>query len=666
MIRLWTGILLALIMFWAGAARAQDFGATHTKVTLQAEGISIAPGKPFLMALHMVPEAGWHTYWQNPGDSGLSTHIEWTLPDGFKAGEIRYPTPHKVPFGPLMNYGYGTANSLLVEITPPADLAQGTVIPIGATVNWLVCDDEICVPEDARFSLELAVASGAANGDYTILFADAKEALPIAAPWPVSYVREGGRFTLSLDLPAGAALVKEAWFYPHADGVILYAAKQTLSREGDRLLLSMDAGENLQGGLVTGVLSLKVDGSPHEQGFLISAGKGVVVQDMGFLLALGFAFLGGLILNLMPCVFPVLSLKALSLAKSGGDERHARQSGIYYTLGVLLSFGAIAAVLLGLRAAGAELGWGYQLQTPWVVALLALVIFTVGLNLMGLFEFGGRFVGIGDHLTHGQGRLPALATGVLAAVVATPCTAPFMATALGYAFTQSAPVAAMIFLTLGFGLALPFLLIAMVPSLRGWLPRPGAWMESFRQFLAFPMFFTALWLIWVVGIQRGLNGAVLVMGACGLIAFAVWAGRKWRIVGAGLLLMAFYSLTYLEEPQAAPEYEDFSVEKVAEFRAKGDGVFVYFTASWCITCKVNEHIALENDRVQAVFQDQDIRILRGDWTNRDGRITRELARHGRSGVPLYIFYPKGGGDAMILPQILTPDIVIGILTGEGK
>ncbi|RME62021.1 MAG: hypothetical protein D6782_13040, partial [Alphaproteobacteria bacterium] len=376
------------------------------------------------------------------------------------------------------------------------------------------------------------------------------------------------------------------------------------------------------------------------------------------------------------------SLKALALAKMGGDERQARASGVFYMLGVLVSFAVVAGLLIGVRALGEDVGWGFQLQQPLIVGLLAYLMFAIGLNLMGAFDVGGGMMALGDRLIRGEGRMAAFMTGVLASVVATPCTAPFMAAALGFALVQPAPVAMAIFLGLGFGLALPYLLVAWVPWLRRHMPRPGAWMESFRQFLAFPMFATALWLVWVVGQQGGQGAMVLVLGGLVLLTFALWAWRRgaarppgrsrhaWRLAALAGATFAVLSAAQADvrarlhaTAPAALESQAFSPERLAALRAQGQPVFVYFTAAWCITCKVNERLALETQTVKDAMVRHGVRVLKADWTNRDATIAAALRQYGRSGVPLYLYFPPGG-PAVVLPQVLTPGAVIDAIAGN--
>ncbi len=687
--RLWSLSIAVVALLMAIGGEGASAQERHAQVRLIPEQAIIAPGQTVTFALHMAPDPGWHTYWSNPGDAGIVTSIDWTLPEGFTVGDLRFPTPEKVPQGPLMNYGYGDPVSLLVDLTVPDSGVVGADIAIAAHVNWLVCDDKICVPEDQGFSLSLPVGEAAmVNSQYSALFAAARAALPQASPWPAqfSWSAEDG-FALKLDFGTDGLDLSDVWFFPDQDGLIAYAAEQDWTLKDNGLLLAVAAGGAAPGGEISGVLKLRAKDAGEAQGYQFTAtraaeplgrggGAAIGVQPMSLGLALAFALLGGLILNLMPCVFPVLSLKALALAKMSGQERQARASGLFYTFGVLASFALIATILLAVRGLGAQVGWGFQLQSPLVVAALAYLMMLIGMNLLGVYQVGGGMMAWGDRLIRGEGRAASFLTGVLAAVVATPCTAPFMAAALGFALVQPAAVAMTVFLGLGLGLALPYLLLAYWPRLRQFLPRPGAWMERFKQFMAFPMFATALWLLWVIGQQGGTAAVMMVLAGLLAIGFALWAwqagetaakGRArhlWRLCATAAIALALFGAIQanfnarLASTQPAVLAADrFTPQRLAQLRAAQQPVFVYFTAAWCITCKVNERLALETEQVKRAFKVQGVQVLKADWTNRDADIARTLRQYGRSGIPLYLYFAPGA-DAEILPQILTPGLII--------
>lgn len=679
-----------------GVAAANPVQNEHTRAELVSEVKLIAPGTPFWVALRLTPQDGWHTYWRNPGDSGLPTTIRWNMPEGFTAGDIVWPSPEAVPYGPLMNYGYSGEAILLAQITPPENLAVGEQISLSAFAEWLVCE-EICIPEEATLDLSVSVAEtaevepAAAN-----LFSTARAALPRVAPWPVAYAIDRGRLLLRLS-GAGGELgsLQSVRFFPHQEQLIdNVAAQAAISSDGD-LYVSVGNVDGAPDEILSGVLHVGSATDRAPLAFAIVASQAsfstpegllepTLELGLSFSAALLFAFLGGLLLNLMPCVFPILSLKALALVGAAGEtQTHKRAEGLAYSFGVILSFLAVAAILLALRSGGALIGWGFQLQSPIFIASMAIVLMVVGLSLSGFMVLGGGIMGFGQNLSTKQGHAGAFFTGVLATVVATPCTAPFMAPAIGFALTQSTAEALGIFASLGVGMALPFLLISFVPGFGKLLPKPGAWMDTFKQFLAFPIYATMVWLVWVLGRQTGIDGAAALLIALLLVPFVIWLWPRTRgsapvgkALAVALILASCVSIVALVRfsdaqygsqefaAQADPAWETYSAAKLAEYRASDLPVFVNFTAAWCVTCLANEQVALNVDSVQALFRDRGIKYLKGDWTRRDPQITAALSRFGRSGVPLYLFYPAGSESAVrILPQILTPGVILEALGG---
>jgi len=679
----------------------------HTDLEVFAHADGLAAGEPVRLALRFTPTPGWHTYWVNYGDSGKPPNFRWTLPDGWEVARPLYPVPERIPVGPLMNYGYERPASLIVEMTPPADYAGGSV-PVALEAHWLVCE-EICIPERGELFFTLDPEQVGREPAARKVLLEAEAALPSQAPWPVSAAMDDEDFRLSVELPAQEAkLVETAYFFPHQEGVLDYAVEQRLNRTASGLSLTVPRpGYPMDAERVSGVLVIE-NAAGREEGFRLSAslaksaalaaatggagllgfdgGAGGGALSMSLFTAVIFALLGGMFLNLMPCVFPVLSLKAFSLIKAhGAGEAAARRDGLAYTAGILASFGLVGGALIALRGAGAEIGWGFQLQSPAIITGLALLLFVVGLNLTGLFELPSRLSGLGQGLTERSGLSGAFFTGVLATVVATPCTAPLMAPALGFAIFQPAPVAIAIFLSLGLGLALPYLLVSMSPAVRRLLPRPGPWMLRLRQFLAFPMFLTATWLVWVLALQAGANAVALALTLMVAIGFFIWlwgmaagGGRRLRSVAAVMTIVLLGGLfqfgqgairTTGSAGKASQDQADASLaermgvepwspSRLADLRAEGRPVFVYFTAAWCITCKVNERVAMDDAEVISHIRENDIAVLEADWTNHNETIARELARFGRSGVPLYLFYPAGGEEAVLLPQVLTPSNMI--------
>lgn len=679
-------------------APAYAMEAPETGLRLFAPQASVAPGQSLDLAFEFDVKPGWHLYWKNPGDTGLAPAVRWSGTPGLEQTPLAFPTPQTFSFAGFTNYGYLRPFTLLSSAKIPADVSGK--VTINAALEWLACDDKICVPESGKTSITLNVEPAASPqaGKADPFFASAREALPLAADWPGKAAIDGEVLRAQFEVPFTQADVAIVQFFPETPSVIVYEAAQSVSwpREGV-IEISVPAQMMALESDIAGVLKVTPAGNGPAQGYGVAATSvapaallaneagGGVVSSLGLGVTLPeafvFALLGGILLNLMPCVFPVLSLKALALAQSGGDEKAAKTEGWFYTAGILGSFGALAGALLALRAAGSQLGWGFQLQSPIVVAILALVMFLIGLNLLGAFEFSGRFAGIGQSWLDKQtGAVQSFATGVLATVVATPCTAPLMAAALSFAITQPPVLAMAVFLALGFGLALPFLLLTYWPWLRRRLPRPGAWMDTFKQALAFPMFLTMLWLLWVLSNQGGAEAIILTLGAALLIGFSIWAFKRGTLSGGngariysvfaiGALVVSAlalwqvdYSQTLADAVPATLNEEVFSEARLAQLVEEGEPVFVYFTADWCITCKANERLALKTADVKAAFEQSDVTILKADWTRRDASIARVLETFGRAGVPLYLYYAPGAGTVpQELPQILRPGLLIDLV-----
>ena len=674
-------VLLLLAALASPALAASAVQNPNTRVELIAESAAPAPGKTAALAIVTTPRKGWHTYWKNPGSAGMETQAAWTLPKGATASAIRYPVPSTFTVSGIMNYVFEGEAALLVDLSVP-QLAPGTPLPVKVRVDYLVCDDELCVPESADLALDLKVGDGVADTAATPRFEKARAALPRPVDWPARYARADGTFRLSVDT-TGAGDISGAYFFPEADGVLDYDAPQAVSRSGDTLILETTAGANADPGTVTGVLRLdRTDGSHFGASLTASAGEvaaaGAPLASAGHeqhqpglpsaLTAFALAVLGGFILNVMPCVFPILGLKALSLANGGHSEAAARREALAYTAGVVGTCVALGVVILALRAAGAQVGWAFQLQDPRVIFLLLLLVTAIALNLAGLFEINAPRVG-GDALASRGGTQGAFWTGALAAIVATPCTGPFMGLALGAAILLPTALGLLVSAGLGLGIALPFILIGFIPALRNRLPKPGPWMVTFRRIMALPMFATAVALAWVLGRQAGVSGMSFGLAAAVFLAAGLWwvgirqhGGRPAAVplVVAALSVAAVLLITPRAEAPVAnaalPNLEPFTEARLAALRAEGP-VFVYFTADWCITCKVNENGALSAPAVTAAFAEAGIPTLVGDWTNADPAITRFLESHGRAGVPLYLFYPRGK-EAEVLPQLLSEALML--------
>ena len=671
----------------------------HVEAQLMAERQSAQPGKPAAVGLRLRMAEHWHTYWKNPGDSGLPTKIEWILPEGWKAGEIQWPYPKPLPVGPLMNYGYEDEVLLVTDLVPAASAKPGSY-PIRAKAEWLVCKD-ICIPEKGELDLTLAVAAGEASVDPRVAahFERARAQLPFeAAGWKYESAIQGRTLTVRLTPPAGAAAPARVTFFPERELLIEPAAPQKLVREGSAVRIEMKLADPPLAGVreVTGV-AVSESGWPGNNRKAIAvvapvaaslaAIPGTTLADAGgagsssevggsALVALAFAFVGGILLNLMPCVFPVLGIKVMGFVEHAhGESRAMRVQGWMFAAGVLASFLALAGIMLALRAGGAQLGWGFQLQSPTVVTLLAALFFVLALNLSGVFEWGAFAQSMTSNVSARGRYADAFLAGVLASVVATPCTAPFMGAAVGFTLTQSSANALGVFAMLGVGMALPVLLLAHFPALLRKLPRPGAWMETFKQVLAFPLYATVAWLTWVLGAQSGNDAVLALLAGLVLIAMAAWmygrwehSARPWRAAVAILLAAAGLAVAWpAAQPTAAAasaaraneiDWQEWSPEKVALLTSQGKAVFVDFTAAWCVTCQVNKRVALNNAAVVRAFGEREVVALRADWTRHDPRITATLAQLGRNAIPVYALYLPGESAPRLLPEVLTPNLVL--------
>lgn len=691
----------------------------YAQVALVAEVTSVAPGQTFDVALYINPDEGWHIYWINAGDAGFPPEVAWDLPEGSDVGDFQFPAPHFVPFGDMMSYGYDGPTFFIAQMTAPADFDDDIVL--AGKAKWLACDDSLCVPENANVELTLPIGDGEERSVWQRDFASSRAQHPIKMDWTATFATIDDKVVFDVELPEGFPELHNLWLFPGVEKLIDHAKPQTISVSDSRLRFDMVAGvrtdkyNEAMAVIVTGpdtdkmqafeVLGKRVDSirpAEFDQSASVQPGDSFPPEDAGesvaapaggnssgpptgggfveFLKNLGFAFLGGLILNVMPCVLPILSLKALAVAElTGQDARAARMAGLSYFAGVVVCFAILAGILLALRAGGGLVGWAFHLQNPTVIVLLALLVTAVGLNFSGLFEIRGTYANLGgwtERLTSGGSS--EFFTGLLAVIIASPCTVPFMGVALGYALVQPLFVALSVFAGLAVGFAMPYLLVTMFPPFRNLLPRPGAWMETMRRILAFPMYATAIWLIWVLGRQTGVNEVAIVLFVVLLLAFTLWcwslaneSGRnRWRVISA---LSALSIVALLFWPQGEPGDQSDSVAEVEwsettlkQYHDQGEAIFAYFTADWCITCKVNERVALKSDAVQEYFVENDIRVLVGDWTMQGPEIAAELQKHGRAGVPMYLYYePNGNIDKpVILPAALTPGVVIDNIRGS--
>ena len=706
-------ILATALLLAAGDARAQVFRSERVELELVSAAAAAAPGSTVHVALRAKMAPGWHTYWRNAGDAGLPAEFAWTLPPGWRAGEVAWPLPGRMPEGPLMTYGWEGEVLLPVPVQVPADARPGSIARLAARVTALVCKD-ICVPETADLAVAVPVGEARADPRWGPAVQRTLAAVPGPAPFRTAAVLGDGKLKLGAwGGPLAGATADGAYFYPYEPGVIRHAAPQRIERGPGGLMMILEAGPGLAGGLkgpVRGVLATRagaweVTAAPgriaDEAGGLGPAAPAALgvkakaapppeapaVGGLGLPLALLLALAGGLLLNLMPCVFPVLAIKAAALARHAHSPAESRSDGLAFTAGVLSTFVGLALLLLMAKAAGEAVGWGFQLQSPWTVATLALVMLAVGLNLSGVFHVGLSLQGAGS-LNRYSGTLGAFLAGALAVVVAAPCFAPFMTEAVGYGLTHSALEALLVFVVLGLGFALPFLALSFSPALARRLPRPGPWMDTLKRLLAFPMFGAAAWLAWVFAQQTGADALGLLLAAAVLLALAfhllgrVQAAQALgkpavaALLAAGgcVVLASFIAARAADAPPAAAaeapqgvggiSAEPWSPERLAALRAEGRPVLVNFTAAWCVTCKVNEANALGGRRVAEAFKANGAAYLVADWTRRDEAIARELARHGRSGVPLYLVYRPDEDAPVILPQLLTETAVVRALDGE--
>lgn len=694
----------------------------HVEAQLIARDAAFTPGKPIQVALRLKIIDHWHTYWRNPGDSGLPTRLKWTLPTGFETGEIQWPYPTQLPLGPLMNFGYEGEVLHLVTIQSSAKFTAGESATFTAKADWLVCAD-VCIPEEGVVSLTLpAIASTPlADPRWAKSFAVASAALPTTTLKDVSVKIDGLTMRITANTTALAAANKSAsvLFYPHRDDVIANAAKQVFARTPDGFTLDVTLAEPrnaelkiLDGVMVAGGKNLTFGAPVNARAVTISApvvyGAAVtgttnantnentntsvgelvqakMVEDSRlagtFISAIVFAFLGGLLLNLMPCVFPVLGIKVMGFVENAhGDNRILRRQGGAFLVGVVLSFLLLAGLMLGLRAAGQSIGWGFQLQEPVFVAGLAVLFFLMALNLSGVFEMGVSLQAAAGNADMRPSRDPivgAFISGVLATLVATPCMAPGLGASVGFTLGQSAPIALLVFLAIAIGLALPVVLLSLFPALLRYLPRPGAWMETFKQFMAFPLYATVVWLVWVIGAQTSNDGVAKLLVGLTLIALAAWVFGRWQVANHRLASLAGATIAALgiamawagansESPTAGPTvageaaWVPYSAEKIAALRGQGKAVFVDFTATWCITCQVNKRVALNQADVVKRMAEANVVRMKADWTKRDAAITAALASFGRNGVPLYVLYPPKG-EPRVLPELLTPDIMLAAI-----
>jgi thiol:disulfide interchange protein len=689
--RYWRSIVAIAFLLVCGLpafAASDSADVAHLQVRLIVLPQALTRGEPADAGLYFKLEPGWHIYWKNAGDSGEPPHIRWTLPDGITAGPLQFLPPKRLPLGPLMDFGY-EGEALFPFTVNVGKTTKPGPVDLRAKVDWLVCR-EVCIPGKAELSvsrnvLATAATSSPAPADEEIFkrFAS-KLPEPLPARFKAVFQPSPDGFRLAVQTGQQES---SATFFPTEQGILDNPAPQKFTPTHGGLILDLKKDTNLSTNpaQLSGLLELS-DGRAFE----LTAQPGVVTggaaptsgrsSSFGELLrSAGLAFLGGLLLNLMPCVFPVLFIKGLALVRSSGQERYKlRAHGFVYAAGIVISFWALVAVLLGLRAAGARLGWGFQFQSPVFLMLMAGLLFFLGLSLAGQFDIGLTLTSAGGSLAAKQGYTGSFFTGVLAVIVATPCTAPFMGAAVGYALAQSAVVTFAIFTALALGLAAPYVVLTLQPAWTRLLPRPGVWMEVLKQATAVPVFATVIWLAWVLAQAYG--SAMLAALLVGLLMLAIagwflgrWPAQRWAtaiagVIVAGVIGVSVFASGQLVQPAAAATstptrngWEPWTADAVARYQAQGRPVFVDFTASWCLSCQVNERIALTQPEVQRAFADANVALLRADWTQHDESIAQALSALGRSGVPAYVLYAPGQSSPQVLPEVLTPGIVTDAL-----
>ena len=709
-------VIFASLLAMPLAAQAEVLKGEEIEVELVSASANAVAGETLTLAVRLDPTEHWHTYSRWQGDSGDATALmDWELPAGAVAGELQFPTPTWLPFpgSDLVTFAYEEEIFLPVTVTVPEDYSADS-FAASVYVQWQVCDD-ICILGEGRVGIELPVRGLSLETEpkWEQAFTKTFASLPLAQDeHDIQSLFAVGGERISLSFQSDETVfegARDVWFFPESKRVLKPAPLRDVTLSPGMVQITHEQARRfrVENDSIPGVLAV-TGANGDTQGYLVSAipasaanlssvtafaangsASGDGTGGPGLLSVIFFALAGGLILNLMPCVFPVLSLKVLSLASKGQSAvSEQRLHGVAYTAGIIVTFMLLASILIALRAGGEAVGWAFQLQSPWFVSLLIFLFFSFGLSLSGVFEFGTSFMGLGNNLASKSGYKGSFFTGVLATAVASPCTAPFMGAALGFALSQSWLVAMLVFFFLGLGMALPFLVLSFSPALMKFMPKPGAWMNTFKEFMAFPMYATVLWLLWVLGNQVGVNGMAIVVGACILLAFGLWLLQKrtvvgpfWRNANAVMatiaIVIAFYSLqspmlesrpmtqSYAgggDDEYMVANYEAFGTARFEELQAEGKPVFINMTAAWCITCLANEQTTLSSDRVIQAMTDQGITYLKGDWTNQDPEISRVLDAFNRPSVPLYVFYPGAGKEPVILPQILTPSIVVDTFT----
>ena len=645
--------------------------ASDSRIEILTESTSITPGDELLIGFKFTLNPGWHTYWENPGDAGEGASIKWNLPNDVSASEILWPGPQRIPVEPLMTFGYEDEVVLLTKIYT----SEATIVPLNlnALVSWYTCK-EICIPQEAEVSIPIKLGNKTPSVSKVILDQTLEE-IPIQFEGTYRVQRLEDSYILQGQLE-NQDQYDSIYFFPKDYGLTDYTKDQFYEINKDSFSLQIKAAEiEIENNTFEGVIAINKGEAVSfiEINYPLKAKP--ISQEFNIFTLIFFAFLGGLILNIMPCVFPILSIKILRFVEQSGDSTYKTiQQGLLFSLGVIVSFLAIAALLVSLKSGGESIGWGYQLQSPIVVSLLVYLFVVLGYIFMSNMVLGTSLARLSS-ISLGKGdSIESFLTGVLAVIVASPCTAPFMGSAIGFALLQPSFYSVLIFLGLGIGFSLPYLVLSAKPSLLSFLPKPGQWMETFKQFMAFPMWASALWLLWVLSSQVNNQEVIQVLLGALLIIIGLWLVEKnnsktnwirW-IVRLPFILLLIFSLwliptSYSDLDESKQNQLAYSPQLLEDLREENALVFLNFTADWCITCKVNESVALKTSKVRKLLTDKDITYIEADWTRKDPVISSALEEYGRTGLPLYLLFPSKG-DPLILPEILTEDILISYLS----
>lgn len=696
-------LLLTLLISQAILTQASD--NKYVKTELVSEVESIQPGQSFWVALHLTMDKGWHTYWKQAGDTGLATSIEWNLPEGFTVSPIYWPVPEKSVEEGIVSFTYKNEVLLLTQITPSLNLDLNKPITLSANVAWLACK-ESCIPGEAKLELTLPAKDSTPdfNAHWHPIFEKTRNDLPqTLTNWKVDANIDNGLYGLLIqpqDSEKPLKLPKSIQFFSYNSDLKLDEPQKLQELPNNSYFLSLPLAnglpEHLEGILINPkgwppegkVIALAIDIKGHKDNPIVTQNE-ATGSTTSLVRALLFAFFGGLILNLMPCVFPILGLKVMGFINYAGKSPwKARMHGLIFTLGILLSFWALSGLLLILRASGEHLGWGFQLQSPFFITFLCFLLLLLALNFLGTFEVGTSFISLGNKLNNKSGYTGTFSSGVLATVLATPCSAPFLGTAIGYTLAQPPIFSLIIFTAMAIGMSAPYLLLAIAPNLLKYLPRPGAWMETFKQAMAFPLFATVIWLLWVFGHQTHHDALTGLLFGLLLASIAAWIYGKFATFSASrkvkhsaqlisilfLVSGAILGYTSAKVDPNFPEaglpplkagnlaWEKFSPEHLESLRADGRAVYIDFTAAWCVNCQINKKNVFSSEKVIEKFKEKNVALLLADWTRKNPEITKALQSYGRGAVPTNVYYPAGkDSEPIVLPELLTPNIVLEAL-----